>query len=246
MPLRAHYALHSRKFKAKRALMSRHALYEKRPFLFASIAAAAAYFYLRDAEIPELYAVILKGASVGLLALYAYLRHSGPDARLLTWVLGISALGDVAIEYDQQIGGLVFFASHVFAITLYLRHRRAELSPSQKAAIACLLILTPIIAFFLPEDRAGALQVGLYALALSGMAASAWASDFPRYRVGAGALLFVISDLLIFARMGPLMESDIPHVFIWPTYYLGQLLICIGVMQTLRKRDPELRIVSSR
>ena len=226
--------------------MSRHALYEKRPLLLASIAAAAAYFYLRDAEFPEVYAVVLKGAAVALLAAYAYMRHSGPDAKLLTWVFGLSALGDVAIEYDQQIGGLIFFASHVFAITLYWRHRRDNLTPSQKAAAACLLILTPIIAFFLPADRAGASQVALYALALGAMAASAWASSFPRYRVGAGALLFVISDLLIFAGMGPLALSDIPHVFVWPTYYLGQFLICVGVMQALRKRDPELKIVSSR
>ncbi|HTN14869.1 MAG TPA: lysoplasmalogenase [Sphingomonadaceae bacterium] len=226
--------------------MSRHALYEKRPFLLASIAAAAAYFYLRDADIPEIAAVALKGASVGLLAAYAFLRHSGPDARLLTWVLGIGALGDVAIEYDQQIGGLIFFAAHVFAISLYLRHRRDETSPSQKALAACILILTPIIAFFLPADRAGAPQVALYALALGGMAASAWMSTFPRYRVGAGAMLFVISDLLIFSGMGPLAGSDIPHVFVWPTYYLGQFLIAVGVVQSLRKRDPELKLVSSR
>jgi uncharacterized membrane protein YhhN len=34
------------------------------------------------------------------------------------------------------------------------------------------------------------------------MAAAAWSSRFPRYRVGAGAVLFVISDWLIFSRMG--------------------------------------------
>lgn len=226
--------------------MSRHALSEKRPFLLTSIAAAVAYYYLREADIPELVAVALKGGSVALLAVYAFLRHSGPDARLLTWVLGVSALGDIGIEYDQQVGGLLFFASHIFAITLYLRHRRSELDPSQKALVACILILTPVVAYFLPADRAGAQQVALYALALGGMAAGAWASDFPRYRVGAGAILFVISDLLIFSRMGPLAQSDIPHVFVWPTYYLGQFLICTGVIQTLYKRDPELRIISSR
>lgn len=226
--------------------MSRHALYEKRPLLLASIAAAVGYFFLRDAELPEIFAIALKGASVGLLAAYAWLRHSGRDAQLLTWVFGVSALGDVAIEYDQRIGGLLFFASHVFAIALYLRHRREVLTPTQKAAAACLLIVTPIIAYFLPADRGQASQVAIYALALGGMAACAWASNFPRYRVGVGALLFVISDLLIFAEMGPLALSDIPHVLIWPAYYLGQFLICVGVMNTLRKRDPELKIVSSR
>ncbi len=97
--------------------MSRHALYEKRPLLLASIVAAVAYFFARDAEIPEILAIALKGASVGLLAAYAWLRHSAPDARVLTWVLGVAELGDVAIEYDQRIGGLLFFAGHVFANT---------------------------------------------------------------------------------------------------------------------------------
>jgi hypothetical protein len=221
-------------------------LYEKRPLLLASIAAAVAYFFLRDADFPELFAVAIKGAAVALLAAYAWLRHSAPDARLITWVLGFGALGDVAVEYSQEIGGLLFFAGHVMAIALYLRHRRAVLTPTQKAAAAFLLILTPIIAWFLPADRAEASQTALYALALGGMAAAAWASDFPRYRVGAGALLFVFSDLLIFAGMGPLANSDIPHWLIWPAYYCGQFLICVGVVQSLRKRDPELRIVSSR
>jgi len=226
--------------------MPKRALSEKRPLLLASIAAAAAFFYLRDAEIPEIAAIAVKGSAVALLALYASLRHTSADARLLTWVLGLAACADVAIEYSFQIGGLVFFAAHLVAIALFLRHRRDRLTPSQKAAVVALLLLTPAIAYALPADRQLASSVGLYGLALGGMAASAWASSFPRYRVGAGAVLFVVSDLLIFASMGPLANSEIPHVFVWPTYYLGQFLICTGVMQTLRKRDPELKIVSSR
>jgi uncharacterized membrane protein YhhN len=226
--------------------MPKRALYEKRPLLLLSVAAAAAFFYLRDADIPEMAAIAVKGSAVALLAFYAFLRHSSPDARLLGWFFGLCALGDVTMEYSLRIGGLVFFAAHLVAITLYLRHRRARLTPSQKATVVVLLLLTPAIAYALPADRSLASSIGLYGLALGGMAASAWASSFPRYRVGAGAVLFVVSDLLIFASMGPLADSRIPHVFVWPIYYLGQFLICIGVMQTLRKRDPELKIVSSR
>lgn len=224
--------------------MSRHALTEKRPFLFASIAAAAAYFYLREADIPELYLVALKGSSALLLAVYAYLRHSSSDARLMMWVMLFAAAGDVAIEYDLFSGGLCFLLGHLFALGLFLRNRRTAITGSQKWAVIALLVLTPLVAFILPSDRSEALRVGLYGLALGAMAASAWASSFPRYRVGAGAVLFVISDLLIFAQMGPLEGSDIPRVFIWPVYYLGQFLICTGVIQTLRKRSPELRVIN--
>ena len=225
--------------------MPRRALAEKRPLLLASIAAALAFYYLRWGAFPELYLIPLKGAAVGLLAVYLWVRHSSPDARLMAWAFGAAALGDMAIEVenDRFIAGLLFFAYHVLALGVYLRNRRPELAPSQKAAIAAMLVLTPVIAWFLPADRAQALNVALYALALGAMAAGAWASVFPRYRVGAGAVLFLLSDLLLFAEMGPLQGHIVPRVLVWPLYYLGQLLIAVGVAQTLRKRDPELRII---
>lgn len=226
--------------------MSKHALNEKRPLLLASIAAAIAFYWFRDAAIPEMFLVALKGSAVALLAIYAYLRHAHSDARVLTWMLGLGALGDVAIEYDFTIGGLCFFLAHIFGLNLFLRHRRQSLTSSQKGAAVALLVLTPLIAWTLPADRAAASGVALYALTLGGMAASAWVSTFPRYRVGLGAVLFVASDLLIFAELGPLAESPIPYLAIWPLYYLGQFLICIGVIQSLRKPPAGLRLASSR
>jgi uncharacterized membrane protein YhhN len=64
----------------------------------------------------------------------------------------------------------------------------------------------------------------------------AWSSNFPRYRVGTGAVLFVISDLLIFARLGPLADSQMTNIAIWYLYYFGVLMIAVGVAQTLVKR----------
>jgi uncharacterized membrane protein YhhN len=227
--------------------MSRRALAEKRPLLFASIAAALAFYYLRWGPWPELYLIPLKGAAVGLLAAYLWLRHSSPDARLMAWAFAAASLGDMAleIETDRLIGGVLFFAYHVMAMGVYLRNRRPELTPSQKAAVLAMLLVTPLLGWLLPADRGEALNVALYALALGAMAASAWASVFPRYRVGAGAALFLISDLLLFAEMGPLQGDIVPQILVWPIYYLGQLLIATGVAQSLRKRDPELRIVVS-
>jgi uncharacterized membrane protein YhhN len=225
--------------------MSRRALAEKRPLLLASIAAALAFYYLRWGPWPELYLIPLKGAAVGLLAVYMWLRHGSPDAKLMAWAFGAAALGDMVleIETDRMVGGLLFFAYQVMAMGVYLRNRRPQLAPSQKAAVVAMLALTPLIAWLLPADRDQALTVAIYALALGAMAASAWASVFPRYRVGAGAVLFLVSDMLVFAEMGPLQGSIVPQILVWPVYYLGQLLIATGVAQTLRKRDPELKIV---
>jgi uncharacterized membrane protein YhhN len=67
------------------------------------------------------------------------------------------------------------------------------------------------------------------------MAASAWLSRFSRYSVGIGALMFVASDLLIFARLGGVLGENVTGWLVWPLYYAGQLLICTGVIRAVRR-----------
>ena len=226
--------------------MPRRALSQKRPLLLASILAALAFYYLRAAPLPELYLIPLKGAAMALLAVYCYVRHASPDAHLLGWAFGAAALGDMALEFDRAIGATLFFLYHVLALGVYLRHRRTPIGKADSWICGLTLLLVPLAAWLLPYDRTQAMPTTLYALALGAMAAGAWASTFPRLRVGAGAMLFVLSDLLLFAEMGPLGGTQWPDIFVWPIYYLGQFLICTGVIQTLGKREPGLRLVSSR
>ena len=80
-------------------------------------------------------------------------------------------------------------------------------------------------------------MAALYALFLGVMASCAWISRFPRYRTGIGALMFVASDLLIFARMGPFAGMAWVSPAIWGLYFGGQALIAIGVMRTLQSTD---------
>lgn len=204
--------------------------------LLASVAAAAGFYFAQEMALRPTAWIALKGAGVGLLAAYALVWRKIADFRLLALVMALSAFGDMLFEVDVQLGALCFLASHAAAISLYLRHRRLKLSQSQKIAGVALLVLTPVIAFYLPADRGQASGVAVYALVLGGMACAAWLSSFPRYHVGIGAVLFVASDLLIFARMGPLTESAVPSLLIWPTYYAGQFLICTGVAATLRRQ----------
>ena len=217
--------------------MPKRALIERRPWLLASLIAGISFYFVKDAALGGLFKMVWKGAGVALLAVYALRRAPGRDGKLLAAVMAFGAAGDMAIEIDLIAGAACFFAGHVIAIALYARHRRAGLTHSQKATAVALLLGTPLIAYLLPTDRTAAPGVALYALALGGMAAAAWSSAFPRYRVGLGAVLFVVSDLLIFARMGPLFASPLPDLLIWPLYYLGQFLICVGVVGFLRGRE---------
>lgn len=217
--------------------MPKRALAEKRPWLLASLLAGISYYFVRDGQIPGLYLMAWKGAGVALLALYALARHKGADSRQIAAVMAFGALGDVLIELVLEWGAVAFLIGHLIAIHLYWRHRRARLSPSQKLAGIAFAVLIPAISFMLPSDRAAAPGVALYALGLGVMTAAAWTSSFPRYRVGLGAVMFAVSDLLIFARIGPMAQSPLPNLLIWPLYYFGQFLICTGVVGELRRRS---------
>ena len=212
--------------------MPKRALIEQRPWLLASLVAGISFWFIKDTPLPGLYQIVWKGAGVALLAVWALVRHPGNDARQIGAVMALGALGDVMLEISQIAGAGAFLLGHLVAIHLYLRHPRAVLTPSQRMAAAALLVLTPVLAWQLTTSAAAT----VYATALGGMAASAWLSSFPRYRTGLGAVMFVASDLLIFARMGVLADSPLPALLIWPLYYFGQFLICVGVIGDLRTR----------
>lgn len=222
------------------------ALAQKRPFLLLSIIAALSYYYLQATDLPELFLIPIKGFGVGFLAIYAYLRHQSGDSHRLALALAIAAVADMAIEFDLRVGAAVFFVFHMLAVSVFMKHSRGKLHGADQWTFLAILILPPLIGYFLPYDRDLAWVVAIYATALSIMAASAWMSDFPPMRVAAGALLFVLSDLLIFSELGPLSGSAVPEYLVWPIYYLGQFLITVGVVTTLRKRNPELRVAYRR
>jgi uncharacterized membrane protein YhhN len=120
------------------------------------------------------------------------------------------------------------------AVALYLRNRHPRPSPVQKLTGVGLLIGTPLVSFLL----SGQAQIALYAGFLGAMAAAAWMSHYPRYRVGTGAVLFVVSDWLIFSRMGAYDLAPLPDLLIWPLYYAGQMMIATGIVQCLRGEQP--------
>ncbi|MEO0063403.1 MAG: hypothetical protein RLZZ08_1963 [Pseudomonadota bacterium] len=225
--------------------MPKRALIQKRPYLFASIVAALAWYYLDGGDYPEAYLIPIKGAAVGLLAAWLWLRHSARDARLMAGAFAAAALADVVTELEPGIAALLYFAYHMLALAVYIRHPRAASPPLDKAIITTLLLAPAVIAFVLATGAEAGQGSAMYALALGAMAAGAWSSTFPRYQVAAGAILFVAADLLLFAGRGVLAGSDLPRALAWPLYYLGQFLIATGVVKTLRKRDPQLRLVRS-
>lgn len=201
-----------------------------RTILWAAIAAGASYCLAAWFGWHGPAVTAWKGAGVALLAGWAATRARSLDGWLVVAVLALGATGDVLLEAVGTVpGAAAFLIGHVVAIALYLRNRRVSLAPSQRALGLTVAPLTVVIAVAMT----GALGVAIYAAALGSMAATAWTSRFPRYRVGMGAMLFVASDLLIFSRSGLLAGSFVPTLLIWPLYFAGQALIATGVVAAL-------------
>lgn len=213
----------------------KRAIIESRPYLLLSLLFGISYFFVKDSDFPGMYLMFWKGAAVSFLAVYALRRSHNFEGKLIAAVMAFGALGDMLIEFDLMTGAGAFIVGHCIAIWLYARHRREKTAYSQKLFAILLVPITIFIAWSLPFERSEALGLAAYSLFLAIMAAMAWTSSFPRYRVGIGALLFVVSDLFIFAERGFLQESVIPSWTIWPLYYVGQFLIVTGVVRTLRK-----------
>jgi uncharacterized membrane protein YhhN len=213
-------------------------LAHKRPYLLGSLIAGISFpaTWLFLPLEGGLFAMVWKMAAVGFLVPFALRRHHEGEFVPLAIMLAFYALGDGLIELSMVAGALAFGAGHIVAIVIYFRHRRVKPAFSQKLLAIMILLFTPVAAYFLPPTQDEGIQVAAYSVILAAMAAMAWSSNFPRYRVGFGAILFVVSDLLIFAELGPLAGSTMTGIAIWYLYYFGVLMITVGVAQTLVKR----------
>ena len=213
-------------------------LAHKRPWLLASLAFGFSYPAISFFPVEGIYAIIWKMLPLALLVPYALRKHHSGEFLVIAIILALCSLGDGLVELSLEAGGTAFGISHLVAIWFYSRHRREQTAFSQKLLALTVLIAAPLIAYFL----AGNLAAG-YTLMLSLMAAMAWTSSFPRYRVGIGAMLFVISDLLIFTREGQWVSSPLINPAIWYLYYIGMVMIATGLVQTLVKKSAATEIV---
>lgn len=211
-------------------------LAHKRPWLLASLAFGLSYPFVTSQPWPEFYIILWKMAGLSFLVPYALRRHHNGDFAILALSLAFCALGDGLIEFDLRAGAASFIMAHLTAIFLYWRHLRVHPVPVQKIIAVLLFAIPPVLAYFLPGQGGDGRMTAFYTLFLSAMAAMAWSSNFPRYRVGIGAILFIISDLLIFARLGPLSAATWVGPTIWYSYYAAMVLIATGIVQTLVKR----------
>ncbi|RYY22941.1 MAG: lysoplasmalogenase [Sphingomonadales bacterium] len=187
--------------------------------LLAALIAGASYYADHWLDLHGALAATWKGAGVALLAAWAF-ANGRP---WIGMVLAFGALGDVLLETSGLIiGAIAFLMGHILAVGFYWRTRTAPWYLPAFVAVS-----VSLSSYLLSGD----LGVALYGFGLGAMAGTALTSGFAFATVGLGALLFLISDLLIFASIGPLAASPLPGLLIWPTYFAGQALIAWGVVR---------------
>ena len=183
---------------------------------------------------PEIWA--WKATGAGFLALWAAANARERNGWLIAAALGFGALGDWLLDAKGlETGAVAFVAGHVIAIILYLTNRRAQLTPSQRLLGWLTMPAALAIVWGMLSPAPGWWHAAVYSLFVAAMAAAAWTSRFPRYRTGIGAMLFLASDLFIFAGEGEVLSKDMTMWLVWPLYFGGQALIAWGVVSTLSK-----------
>lgn len=193
--------------------------------LFFALFVGASYFVADKLTLQGPDMIAWKGFGVGLLAVWAARHADASEGVAIATVLAAGATGDVLLETQGLVvGAVAFLIGHLLAIALYARGlwQRGWL-----VVLGCAAIISAI-GYLLT----GAVGVAAYAAALGGMAGAASLGRFGRWPI-VGAWLFVLSDVLLFARMNLLADSAVPGLLVWPTYFGGQALIAWGVVSTL-------------
>jgi uncharacterized membrane protein YhhN len=202
-----------------------------KPVLIAAVIAGVSYLFGMSLALSPAVMIVWKGAGVALLAVWAALNARDLDGWLIAAAMAFGALGDVLLEaVGLEAGAGAFLICHGIAMLLYFRNWRPHITFSQRMLSALVVPLSVFIAFSLTQD----VMIAVYTFFVAGMAASAWTSRFPSYRTGVGAMMFLVSDLMIIARMSFLEETDGASFAIWALYFGGQLLIVLGVVGILR------------
>lgn len=184
-----------------------------------------------------LWQVMAKASAVSFLILFVLVTSQSTNHLLLLLALTASVLGDVLLALpgeDSFLRGLLaFFVAHVFYVGLFIKNRLPfeDVSSPRLQVSGLILAAAGIGVFLLNSGNLGAMLIPViaYSCVLTLMAITALLSQLPVKLVGAGAVLFLVSDSILGAQTFLDVNLGGP-LSVWMPYYLGQLFLALGVM----------------
>lgn len=211
--------------------------YRVRNLLILFSVTASAVYFLTQPWHPFPGSIALKGLSVAPLAVLAF-RSALPirERLLLGLALAFGSLGDVLLDWSGSlfpVGLGAFLVGHFLYFGLFWSNRPkpTRLTWSERLLIIGLGLFASVMSFYLlPATGQLALPVAIYMGALTVMVASSVTLQLPERWVVLGALLFLFSDtvLAVSKFKSPVRGREL---LVWPTYYVGQLLIAVGCLR---------------
>lgn len=130
---------------------------------------------------------------------------------------------------------MCFIVADFIAILLYYRNFRPNLGAGSYLGAAMFVGGVSLASYLLPTDRGDAIIVAIFVVPLATMTALTFLTRFSPWLVGLGTLLILLSDLLIFRRMGPIECMAGLREAIWLCYFVGEALVVYGVTRGLMR-----------
>jgi uncharacterized membrane protein YhhN len=214
-------------------LLDRNDTFDAWRLVIAGTSLAVSLIYLAFAGRPSSpLRTALKTASIGTLALlpWTYLGTTGANPLfILSLALALSALGDFFLALkDQQrfflYGLATFLAAHVAYLAAFLPHTQMPEGRALIAVVATLAAASAFLAVLIPRLGKMKLPVIAYFTIIMAMAAAAWSIPNASWMLGAGAVIFAISDSLI-AQRKFLKPFPGHHAAVWITYVAAQFMM---------------------
>ena len=184
------------------------------------------------AQWPKTGVVALKCTATGLIVAVAWLSATSRPRTLLALSLSIIWLADLILALGAVVlSGTIFVAAHLVAIAAYHQLRSPNKNTALYHAMGIIVILsgmagTIIPALFFPIST----LMMLFPLFSLISAAAALRSRFPFWTLGAGTIIFSMSDILgVIALSAP--HGVALFWLVWTTYFCGLALIGWALMR---------------
>jgi uncharacterized membrane protein YhhN len=200
-----------------------------------AIVAAVAYWQRFDFD-SQAASIALKMTPALAMALEVFLQRRWASWPLVA-ALAIHAVGDGLLNLgsDYLLAGMAaFFLGHLGYIAAFLPHRYplTQLPARRRAAIAALTLAMIALTIYIWPMLRGPLAIAspIYSLALTAMAVAALLGRWKGPWVVAGAILFVLSDVVLGLKLFAGQAALAP--VIWPAYAAAQILMPLGYLST--------------
>jgi uncharacterized membrane protein YhhN len=211
-------------------------------YLWVAILGGLVYLLLNQVSPGAGLLPLVKVTGILMLAFYAAFSR----APILTLALLLSAGGDFALEVSPpqlEWGIMLFGAAHLVYTAIFARFiLRDGLRRDGVILAVALIAFGGAMAWWLaPATGAITTPVMAYLAVLVLMAVSAAFVKGPRL-ILAGALLFLISDAILAARLFRELHVvaglDWGAFAIWTCYFAAQLCLAMGIVRNSRKVEP--------